>query len=203
MPLSSPAGMSGAVYRAWCTRGGHAPARRLWCAQKTPRICLLRSGMQRTRGLPASPRLHQAAVLNPRIKSLSGARSLGFMGVRAAGQAECAHIGELGCTGANCNPDCSPAVCDHALLTTTGSSWVARLRAGIGELGECESLRLDACSLPQDGRGLARRYHCRDMALGSLAFDTASHILLDHAPFTLALLSKPRRAQWLRGSQLS
>jgi len=67
MPLSSPAGMSGAVYRAWCTRGGHAPARRLWCAQKTPRICLLRSGVQRTRGLPASPRLRQAAVLNPRI----------------------------------------------------------------------------------------------------------------------------------------
>jgi hypothetical protein len=160
-------------------------------------------GTRRPGGRGLRARLVDCSARGRGFKSLSGAGPPGFIGVRAAGQAECAHIGELGCTGANCNPDCSPAVCDHALLTTTGSSWVARLRAGIGELGECESLRLDACSLPQDGRGLARRYHCRDMALGSLAFDTASHILLDHAPFTLALPSKPRRAQWLRGSQLS
>jgi Protein of unknown function DUF72 len=51
-----------------------------------------------------------ARTQNPRIKSLSGAGSAGFMGVRAAGQAGCANPGEPGRTAANCNPNCNPAV---------------------------------------------------------------------------------------------
>jgi hypothetical protein len=47
--------------------------------------------------------------LEPRIKSLSGARPSGFIRVRAAGQAGCLYSGERGRTGANCNPVCNPA----------------------------------------------------------------------------------------------
>src|SRR5262249_28435321 len=45
---------------------------------------------------------------NPRIKSLSGARLPGFIGVRTAAQTECAYFHELGCIGVNCNPNCNP-----------------------------------------------------------------------------------------------
>jgi hypothetical protein len=44
----------------------------------------------------------------PRIKSLSGAGPLGFMGVCAAGQAEWAYPAEPGRTTVNCNPDGNP-----------------------------------------------------------------------------------------------
>ena len=44
----------------------------------------------------------------PRIKSLSGARSRGFISVRAAGRAGRVYPGELGCIGVNCNPNCNP-----------------------------------------------------------------------------------------------
>src|SRR5215831_12849450 len=46
---------------------------------------------------------------NPRIKSLSGARSPGFTGVRTATQTPRAHPGELGRTAVNCNPNCNPS----------------------------------------------------------------------------------------------
>jgi hypothetical protein len=52
-----------------------------------------------------------ARTLNPRIKSLSGADSPGFIGVRAAGQAARAYLDELSRTTANCNPDCNPSRC--------------------------------------------------------------------------------------------
>jgi hypothetical protein len=48
-------------------------------------------------------------TLNQRIKSLSGRGSLGFAGLRVAGQTACAYPRELGQTAANCNLDCNPA----------------------------------------------------------------------------------------------
>jgi hypothetical protein len=47
---------------------------------------------------------------NPRIKSLSGASSPGFIGVRAAGQAGGAYLDERSRTAVNCNPDCNPGL---------------------------------------------------------------------------------------------
>ena len=44
---------------------------------------------------------------DPRIKSLSGASSPGFMRVRAAAQIACAYSSELCRTGVNCNPNCN------------------------------------------------------------------------------------------------
>src|SRR5689334_22344545 len=58
---------------------------------------------------------------NQRIKSLSGARSRGFIGVRAPGQAGRAYSGELGRTGVNCNPDCNPGRCCDVLLPRIGA----------------------------------------------------------------------------------
>jgi hypothetical protein len=49
---------------------------------------------------------------NPRIKSLSGAGSPGFMRVRAAAQAPRAYPGELGRIAVNCNPNCNPRCLD-------------------------------------------------------------------------------------------
>src|SRR5215469_13999838 len=46
---------------------------------------------------------------NPRIKSLSGASSPGFIRVRAAAQIACLYSCELRRTGVNCNPNCNPA----------------------------------------------------------------------------------------------
>ncbi len=43
-----------------------------------------------------------------RIKSLSGAGSSGFTGVRAAGQNPRAYSDELRWTAVNCNPNCNP-----------------------------------------------------------------------------------------------
>jgi hypothetical protein len=50
------------------------------------------------------------AVARPRIKSLSGVSSRGFMSVRATGQTARAYSGELGRTVVNCNPNCNPCL---------------------------------------------------------------------------------------------
>lgn len=63
-----------------------------------------------------------------------------------------------------------------------------------GELGECESIRLDVCSRssrrPRPGEVL------------SLSRRGAPDIPPDHASFTVVLPSNPRRTRWLRESQL-
>jgi hypothetical protein len=52
-------------------------------------------------------------ALEPRIKSLSGASSPGFTGVRAAARTGSAYSNELGCTGVNCNPTATLAARDQ------------------------------------------------------------------------------------------
>jgi hypothetical protein len=49
-----------------------------------------------------------APCFDHRIKSLSGASSPGFMGVRAAAQPGIAYSAEPGRTAVNCNPNCNP-----------------------------------------------------------------------------------------------
>jgi hypothetical protein len=55
-----------------------------------------------------------ARTLNPRIKSLSGMGSAGFISVRAAGQTARAYGPELFRTAVNCNPNCNPGRCSEA-----------------------------------------------------------------------------------------
>ena len=70
-----------------------------------PRLCRARPASDQVRtGAPPGTR-----TPNPRIKSLTGARSPGFMSVRAACQTACAYWGELGRTRVNCNPNCNPS----------------------------------------------------------------------------------------------
>jgi hypothetical protein len=80
---------------------------------------------------------------------------------------------------------------------------VSWLRAGIGGLASARANGWTLASFLKaaaDQRGAATVKTWRS---GISLSDSASHLLLDHAPFTLALPSRPRRAQWLRGSQLS
>jgi hypothetical protein len=61
-------------------------------------------------------------LLDPRIKSLSGTSSPGFMGACAAGQPARAYPGEPRRTAVNCNPNRNPWL----LPPTGGPDWQFR-----------------------------------------------------------------------------
>jgi GrpB-like predicted nucleotidyltransferase (UPF0157 family) len=89
--------------------------------------------------------------MNHRIKSLSRARSPGFIGVRAAGQTACAYSSELGRTGVNCNPYCSPGLDDQPVAglnsaPVLGLAWSGRVGGILGgvDADRSSSRSLDA-----------------------------------------------------------
>jgi hypothetical protein len=113
-----------------------------------------------------------ARTLNPRIKSLSGAGSPGFMSVRAADQTVCAYPGEQGRALVNCNPNCYPGLptarlgleLHNSTAAMPGRLWFRPRCRGCGGvccLRTCLSSRMVAASCLEFGLGEIAAVHVR------------------------------------------